>query len=254
MSDDDALAELDRHVASLRRQAGTAAPRRADLKAVARRLGVDIHVRPSLSEGKLTLRGGRAVIEIDPGMGESRRAFTLAHELGHAYLLHPHREMPGPICRRWPSSEAFCNDFAASLLLPSECLEEWAGGRSPSLDHLRHVAGQSGASLSVASVRLLRTGMWSSLLLIWHSDGAGWSLNHPGGVTVSFANQLTDALNSRRHLVEESRHLCLRQDRRDELTIRLEVQIRRRTLLALVPLEPYRRGWRPRWLRAGRRQ
>lgn len=248
MSDSAALAELDRHVVRLRRQAGSPTRGPVDLMAVAERLGVNVDVRSCLSEGQLTLRKGRAVIEIDPGIGGPRRSFTLAHELGHAYLLHPDREMPGAVLRRWPSTEAFCNDFAAALLLPAEWLEAQAGRQRPSLDQLRSVVEPSGASLSVGSVRLLRTGIWSSLLLIWRTDGSAWRLDHPGGVVLSSANQLTEALNLRRHLPDEVQKLWLRQDRDEDFTIRLEVQIRMNRLAALVPLEPYQRGWRPRWL------
>lgn len=178
MSDSLALTELDHAVSALRERAGAAATPRVevDLEAVARTLGVEVADHTGVAEGRLCVRAGRVMVEVHPGLAPARRRFTLAHELGHAYLLHPERPLSGLLCRRWRSTESFCNDFAAALLLPRAWLESETRRRSESLEVLEAIARASGASLSACALRLLRTRLWTHALVEWRLSDDLWRI------------------------------------------------------------------------------
>src|SRR5438105_3124100 len=67
-----------------------------------------------LFDGELRLVSGKPVIFLRETADASRRAFTVAHELGHAALfsLEPSLEQKNP------DVERLCNLFAAELLMP----------------------------------------------------------------------------------------------------------------------------------------
>jgi hypothetical protein len=180
MSDSSALAELDAAVQALLARAGLPVGHPNLLPAVAEVLGVEVRRHEGVAEGRLCLRDGRAVIEVHSAASPARRRFTLAHELGHVFLLDPRRELDGAICRRWRTEESFCNDFAAALLLPRDWLETQLEGHEASLASLRAIARAGGTSLSASSLRLVRTGLWNHTLLEWRRDLDGLQLRGRG--------------------------------------------------------------------------
>jgi hypothetical protein len=170
------LAELEAAVARLTARAGIPRDELVDLRAVAESLGCSVQSHRGIAEGRLCLQGGRAVVQLHPDAAAARRRFTFAHELAHAFLLHPERDLNGAICRQWSSPEAFCNDFAACLLLPRPWLDAQLSGVPEDLGSLRRVARLSGASLSACSLRLLRAGRWAHAALSWRPIGREWRL------------------------------------------------------------------------------
>jgi Zn-dependent peptidase ImmA (M78 family) len=170
MKDSSALADLEAAVELLLVRAGLPPGHPDLLNAVAEVLGLSVREHRGVAEGRLCLRDGQAVIEVHPYASAARRRFTLAHEIGHAFLLHPARDLDGTICRRWRSEEAFCNDFAAALLLPRSWLEVQLGDSGASLKLLGDIAHASGTSLSACGLRLVRTGLWNHALLEWRHD------------------------------------------------------------------------------------
>ena len=64
--------------------------------------------------GALKKEGERFVIQVFPGLSSGRRRFTIAHELGHAFM-----ETTGARPPRWGRElEAICDKFAAEILMP----------------------------------------------------------------------------------------------------------------------------------------
>ena len=78
--------------------------------------------------GALKKEGQRFVIQVYPGLSSGRRRFTIAHELGHAFM-----ETTGP---RSPRSgrelEVICDRFAAEILMPRRVFTGHIG-RSPDI-------------------------------------------------------------------------------------------------------------------------
>ena len=184
MSDSAALTELDSAIARLLRDLDIRRTAPVPVEQVASALGLPVVKTPGAAEGRLCLRSGRATIEVNEWGPVSRRRFTLAHELGHAYLLHPDRALSWATCTRWPSPEAFCNDFAASLLLPRAWLMSEVSSEASLLELLR-LAQTSRVSPMACSIRLLRTGIWTSGLLSWLTRHNSWRLGGAAGLSVA---------------------------------------------------------------------
>lgn len=172
----DRLAELDDAVAGLTARAGIPRGELVDLHAVADLLGLRVESHRGIAEGRMCLQRGEAVVQLHPDLGAPRRRFTFAHELAHAFLLHPERNLDGAVCRQWSTAEAFCNDFAACLLLPRPWLDAQLDGMPENLGSLRHLARLSGASLGACSLRLLRMRRWAHAALNWRPIGHEWRL------------------------------------------------------------------------------
>jgi hypothetical protein len=140
-------------------------------------------VESGAAEGRLALVDGRATIQISPDVGPARRLFTFAHELGHAFLLHPRRTLSGDVIRTWSSEETFCNAFAASLLLPRRWLVEHVDGKPENLETLLELASASHVSPTACALRLLGSSLWQRGLLVFsRADRETWWLRNSAGL------------------------------------------------------------------------
>ncbi len=123
------------------------------LASVAQRLGVDrISFRSGLPVSGMLERVGdsfRVVCAADQSAG--RRRFTVAHELGHAYLATHESELPGH------DHEYFCDRFAAELLMPTQCMKE-NDLDSLSITRLRRLSKRFGASFRATAIRCAEFG------------------------------------------------------------------------------------------------
>jgi IrrE N-terminal-like domain len=257
MPDCSAIAELDRAVSALLSWAGLSARRApVDVRRIAKLLELDIrHDDRAGAEGQFTLHERRAVIVTSSWGSEARQRFTIAHELGHAYLLHPDRGLSGEVCRRWPDDELFCNDFAASLLLPRPWLTGLLARRGTTLGTLRAVAQRATVSLPAASLRLLRSGLWQYALTEWRVVDGRWVLSKANGIDHRLRGQLMLAQRTDRLLGRLAKSPGRRQvrlqlvvggERIEELVA--EVEVARGGARMLVPVDYDGSRWRPRWL------
>jgi hypothetical protein len=90
-------------------------PPPAPLSAYARALGVRAITTTVHDEGCVDFAGGDAVIALRSGLGDNRRRFTLAHELGHVALYRYETQLGEPVDF---DVERLCDQVAARLLLP----------------------------------------------------------------------------------------------------------------------------------------
>ncbi|MGE3577208.1 MAG: ImmA/IrrE family metallo-endopeptidase [Vicinamibacterales bacterium] len=147
-----------------------------DVRQVAALLGVPVHERPlERCEGMLVRIKGtaRGAIAVRTSIREnSRKLFTIAHELGH--LLLPGHEDTG-VCatetiESWASSlrarEREANAFAAELLMPAVAILELTANRTPSLALVDHIAETCGTSLTASAYRLVGLSNYS-VALVW---------------------------------------------------------------------------------------
>ncbi len=111
---------------------------------------------------------------------ESRRRFTLAHEIGH-YVLPGQQELSMPCLagridnwqRVLDPAERAANRFAAEILMPREAIREWVE-QEPSLDAIQSIAAACQTSLTSSAVRLM-TLTACPAAVVWSQEGrARW--------------------------------------------------------------------------------
>jgi Zn-dependent peptidase ImmA (M78 family) len=256
MANCSAISKLDDAVGSLLRESGLSsrsAP--VDLLRVAQHLDVEVLQEACTGpDGRLGIHERRAVIQVSARGSKRRRRFTIAHELGHAYLLHPARKLSGVTCGRWSDVELFCNDFAASLLLPRQWLTNAVARREASLTTLRHIARIADVSLPAASLRLLRSGLWPHALVEWRLGRAGWWLWKANGIDHSLRGRLALTPGSGRQLDAMAR-ARIRQRMRFELkvddarveTLDADIEMYDDSARMLLPVHYDGGRWQPRW-------
>lgn len=216
-----------------------------DIRQIASTLGVPVRERPlERCEGMLVRIKGTAkgVIAIKSSIREdSRKRFTVAHELGH--LLLPGHDDCGVcasgVIETWAGEvqdrEREANVFAAELLLPAALLRRQVGSDAPSLRLLDGIAATFGTSLTASGYRFASLTSYA-VALVWSEAGrilwakrsdefGGWlrlrekldsrtfAADLFGGVDVPVGSHLVpaDAWLERSHadatLIEESRLL-----------------------------------------------
>ncbi len=101
-----------------------------NLDNVSEHLGIAIFEEPLDADGFLIRKGKDARILIDSGIDyETRKRFTIAHEIGHFFMPHHQAEVfrcLGRDIQSYKSNkilESEANEFAAELLLPTTELE-----------------------------------------------------------------------------------------------------------------------------------
>ena len=128
----------------------------------ARDLGVDV-CEEALegSDGILLKVEGNAVILINSNcVYETRKRFTIAHEIGHFYMPHHNlgkfvctiSDIPGYVPDGKLEQEA--DRFASELLLPLHELEGQLK-HSPSIDTVRRIATHYGTSLTATALKVV---------------------------------------------------------------------------------------------------
>jgi len=107
---------------------------------------------------------------------ESRRRFTLAHEIGH-HVLPGQQELSMPCVagrienwqRALDPTERAANRFAAEILMPRASIREWLEVE-PSLDAIQSIAAASETSLTSSAVRLMTLTAYPAAV-VWSQDG-----------------------------------------------------------------------------------
>ena len=132
---------------------------------IADEFGIDVLYRPAESYDGALLRirdAQRGCIVVNSRIREeSRKRFTLAHEIGH-FVLPGQPEVSSP-CKQqrienWDADlyrpELEANRFAAEILMPRELMAEFVQSE-PSLESIRSIAQLCGTSLTASAVRLI---------------------------------------------------------------------------------------------------
>jgi Zn-dependent peptidase ImmA (M78 family) len=152
---------------------------RERLAEIAEEIGIEVLYRPAESFDGALLRirdAQRGYIVINSRIREeSRRRFTLAHEIGHL-VLPGQQEVSAP-CKQqrienWDAGlyrpELEANRFAAEILMPRGLMAEFVQSE-PSLESIRSIAQLCGTSLTASAVRLIT--------LTPHRAAVVWSQN-----------------------------------------------------------------------------
>jgi hypothetical protein len=134
----------------------------------------------------------------------ARKRFTIAHELGHAYLLA--RNLASGWTER--EVEAFCDRFAAELLMPVQALEPMLRAEV-TVAALGEISERFEVSLQVAASRISQ--LTSCIFFVVNSRELLWASSDPGSYD-SFrpciAERALAQRKSQRDRVWDSRGRC----------------------------------------------
>jgi hypothetical protein len=129
----------------------------------------------------------RGIIAVKKSIrSESRKRFTIAHEIGHFVLLG--HDETGSICGQkdiesWKDrsnpKEREADDFAAELLIPTVVVKAHLSRRTPSLSAIESVANECKASLSASAWKYCDLTS-EQCAIVWSEDGkVSWSRRSP---------------------------------------------------------------------------
>lgn len=100
-------------------------------------------------DGQVEWTDGFADIKVRTDMAETRKRFSLAHELAHVALNHRQVSFRNGQVQ---AQERLCNAVAAELLIPARCLRSWVKTEELTLSSLRLYADE----LTVSRAALVR--------------------------------------------------------------------------------------------------
>lgn len=216
-----------------------------DIEDLAQRMGIDsIADARMIEDGRLEQDGRAATIYVRIGLPESRRRFTIAHELGHRLLLHP--RAPAERYRRRLSGDAeerLCDDLAAAILLPRDWVASQYNRAPHDLKTVRRLAASTGTSLSASLVRLSEVSRWRESLLRFKFVHEKWRLDAPAAVPFEIHGQIRTTLRTSEVLTVTGQRT--RSDVQSKLPLQIgqtehivpaELSVARTVALALVNL------------------
>ena len=150
------------------------------LNEIAGKLGLEVRYREAESYEGALLRvpGSRMgyIVLNSRIKEESRRRFTLAHEIGH-HVLPGQQELSMPCIagrienwqRALDPAERAANRFAAEILMPRVAIRQWVEGE-PSMDAIQSIAATCETSLSSSAVRLMTLTAYPAAV-VWSQEG-----------------------------------------------------------------------------------
>jgi Zn-dependent peptidase ImmA (M78 family) len=154
------------------------------LNEIAGELGLEVRYREAESYEGALLRvpGSRMgyIVLNSRIKEESRRRFTLAHEIGH-HVLPGQQELSVPCIagrienwqRALDPAERAANRFAAEILMPLVTIRQWVDSE-PSIEAIQSIAAACETSLSSSAVRLMTLTTYSAAV-VWSQEGrARW--------------------------------------------------------------------------------
>lgn len=170
--------------------------RPTDLDAVAAKVDVvGFESRPDLPySGALKMTADGLMVLYAQGQRESRRRYTIAHELGHAYLY----KLTSALDQREAAVEAFCDRFAFELVMPSALVRsstaELALARVLELSSLFHT------SLATAAMRLAE--VTGAAVAVGDSDSVLWTAGSIRGLEPFVQRRIAAAIRLGERVVE----------------------------------------------------
>lgn len=162
--------ETLRKANSLIRECGVENPP-VDIYKIAVRQGIrEVRLESMSLDGELKkLKHGGYIVVLNRNIGETRRRFTLAHEIAHTLLLEQNTPTER-IGKNSPSirEEEICNLVAAELLIPDHLIRKKVLDTSKfRIRTLISLAGAFNCSLEAAALKLLNTTAIRGVLLVW---------------------------------------------------------------------------------------
>jgi IrrE N-terminal-like domain len=156
-----------------------------------RRAGVELERVGRLEEGQYLRDGPRPTVQVSPGVSDSRRNFTLAHELGHHFIEEARRQptlrrLLNSAALRWlsrvaiggPDEERICDAFARALLVPPRAVTRFGCADPVSLQDLQAFADEYSVPVSTAAVRVAQLANPALLYISCTAAGEIWLIKY----------------------------------------------------------------------------
>src|SRR6202035_4201966 len=132
-----------------------------------------------LEDGNFRWTAAGPVVMLRADAAIERRRFTLAHEPGH--VVGGEDPFTSPLAE-FSHKKTFCDALAGALLMPYCWVRDRFFGAPHDLGTVSRLAGEAGASLSAALVRLREVHGWRRVLLQWRAEGGGWVYDAEAGL------------------------------------------------------------------------
>lgn len=161
---------------------GTKRRPEVDVYELAERVGAEAKIERGLGEdGRVEDSPLNTRIFLWSSPTESRRRFTLGHELGHLVLSDPRvfRMVQLELGDGRLQVERLCDAFSAELLMPRRWVARRYVGSDEELKVLRDLTQMAGVSFSAGFIHLASVLNWRSSLLYLNRDD--WSCTVAGG-------------------------------------------------------------------------
>lgn len=161
---------------------GTQRRPEVDVYALAERVGAEAKIERGLHEdGRVEDSPLHTRIFLWSSPAETRRRFTLGHELGHLVLSNPRvfRMVQLELGDEAMDVERLCDAFAAELLMPRRWVERRYHDSEEGFEAVRDLVHEAGVSLSASFIHLAGIQRWRSSLL--YLDRDDWSCSIAGG-------------------------------------------------------------------------
>ncbi len=141
-------------------------------------IGIRIIEHRSLHvDGYLCKDGSNKYIFVDTNLTEKQKNFVIAHELGH-YFLHTDKTLQ--ICsgiikgfdgrQIVATAETEANNFAAELLLPSECVKQEISHLPLSFQRIAEISDKYSVSLTSTAIKCVECSSTESEMLICYNN------------------------------------------------------------------------------------
>ena len=145
-----------------------------DVESIAQQMGVKIETLNPFAaggiSGEIEFLEDQPVIRVNAADPQTRRRFTIAHELGHLALGHlaDEKEFRDPsknyTLGNYNPKERDANYFAAALLMPDDAVRAYAAGmESPTATTLANAFGVSKAAMGIKLKMLGIIPQWATI-------------------------------------------------------------------------------------------
>ncbi len=121
-------------------------------------------------EGALIKSGRKVLILLNETLNRKRKAFVVAHELGHWYMVeHKDKDYTCTAIGKYSSNELLeqeADRFAAELLMPRRIFQQIMEDKTPSLAAITDIADQFNVSMQAAAIKYTQlTGISCAVIL-----------------------------------------------------------------------------------------
>lgn len=163
-------------------QYGVRDPSHIDLEAIANYRGAEVVYRRLCGcAARLVAAGDKAVISVGVGSYPGRQRFSLAHELAHWICDKDHgsfrcaNEDIGPQNAEAKNIEAYANEYASQLILPSFMVDPWLDGKRINLDTAKALGSDFDASLTASAIKIAKRAQAQACVVCHNQTKRIWS-------------------------------------------------------------------------------
>lgn len=129
-------------------------------------------------DGALIKSGRKILILLNEGMARNRKAFTVAHELGHWYIVeHKNKDYTCSAIGRYNSNEPTeqeADRFSAEFLMPRKVFQEIMKDKTFSLASITDIADYFNVSMQAAAIKYTQLAKASCAVILTESGIIKW--------------------------------------------------------------------------------